>query len=155
MDFEHVTKHVTLANIERWANTSELDTLFFDALRDEDGDGFQSCVIAACDDDQLLTFAKTRNSAKRQFFASGLVERLVFHLYAPHHLPYEFSRTAGLMPFDEYKAAELQRMENVYARCRVVEDMRRSEQDEISNLGDMISTIATTGAAPRPAHPNF
>lgn len=34
MDFEHFT----LANIERWDNTSELDT-HFDALRDEDGDG--------------------------------------------------------------------------------------------------------------------
>jgi hypothetical protein len=67
MDFTHVT----LANIERWASTSELDALF-EALRD---------------DDQLLTFAKNRNSAKRQFFASGLVERLVFHLYAPHDLP--------------------------------------------------------------------
>ncbi len=65
MDFEHVTKHVTLANIERWANTSELDTLF-DALRDEDGDGFQSCVIAACDD-QLLTFAKTGTRRNANF----------------------------------------------------------------------------------------
>jgi hypothetical protein len=126
-----------LANIERWVNTSELDTLF-DALRDEDGDGFHSCVIAACDDDQLLTFAKNRNSTKRQFFASGLVERLVFDLYAPHHLPYEYSRFAGMMSLDNYKAAELKRMENVYNRCLVVEAMRHSEQDEISNLGNMI-----------------
>jgi hypothetical protein len=43
-----------------------------------------------------------------------------------------------MMPFDAYRAAELERIENVYARSRVVEDMRRSEQDEISNLGDMI-----------------
>lgn len=128
---------LTLADITRWANTSELDTSFAQ-LRDEDPDGFDAVVIAACDDDALLAFAKNRNSVKRRFFASGLVERLVSDLYAPHHLPYEFSRFAGMMSFDDYKAAELERMEKVYARCHVVEAMRRSEQEEISNLGDMI-----------------
>ncbi len=39
-----------------------------------------------------------------------------------------------MMSFDEYKAAELQRMENVYARCRVVEDMRRSDRTRSATL---------------------
>jgi|CXWL01.1.fsa_nt_gi hypothetical protein len=128
---------ITLAEIKRWAGSNDLDDRFAQ-LQEDDPDGFDHFVVAACDDQTLLDFAKNRNSTKRQFFASALVQRVVFYLYSPHSLPYQFSRFQGMISFDEYKNGELERIENVYRRCRVVDEMRNSEQEEITNIGNMI-----------------
>jgi hypothetical protein len=128
---------IALAKITRWAESNDLDDEFAQ-LQEQDPDGFEQDVIAACDDLSLLGFAKNRISMKRKFFASALVQSLVFHLYSPHQLPYQFSRFQGMMPFDVYKNEELKRIESVYQRCCIVDDMRNSEQEEIKNLGNMI-----------------
>lgn len=127
---------VTFSEIERWANTDELDDRF-DQLMDEEQD-FDLSIIAACDDKSLVSFASNRESTKRRFFAFALVERLVSCLYSPHGLPYSFSRFQGMISLDEYKRGEIERIENVYQRCSVVEQMRNSPQEEIKNLGNMI-----------------
>ena len=127
---------ITLVEIARWAKSNDLDEQFAQ-LREDDPE-FEDSIIAACDDQTLLQFAKDRDSTKRRLFASGLVQRLVFAIYSPHWLPYHFSRFQGMTPFDDYKKSEFERIENVYQRCRVVEDMRSSEQEEIKNLGNMI-----------------
>lgn len=128
---------ITLAEIRRWAESSDLD-LEFARLREQDPEKFKQDVITACDDWTLLRFARNRNSTKRQFFAFTLVHRLVFYLYTPHSLPYPYSRFQGMIPLDDYKKVELERTENVYQRCLVIEEMRESEQEEIKNLGNMI-----------------
>jgi hypothetical protein len=128
---------ITLARITRWAESNDLDHEFCQ-IEEQDPDGFEQEVIAACDDLTLLGFAKNRISTKRKFFASALVQSLVFYLYSPHELPYHFSRFQGMIPFDDYKNAELERIQNVYQRCCVVDEMRNSEQEEIKNLGNMI-----------------
>lgn len=128
---------IKLAEITRWAESNDLDDLF-SQLEEKDPDGFEHDVIAACDDLALLGFAKNRISTKRMFFASALVQRLVFYIYSPHQLPYQFSRFQGMIPFDDYKSGELKRIDNIYQRCCVVDEMRNSEQEEIKNLGNMI-----------------
>ncbi|QDT87140.1 hypothetical protein [Gimesia chilikensis] len=128
---------ITLDEIRRWANTSDLDERFAQ-LQEEDPDLFEVCVLDACDDQTLLEFARNRESTKRQYFITGLVQRLVYYLYSFHSLPYEFSRLQGMISLDEYKSRELDRMENVYQHCRIVETMRNSDQNEIKNLGNMI-----------------
>ncbi|MEZ6138725.1 MAG: hypothetical protein R3C53_27890 [Pirellulaceae bacterium] len=127
---------ITLAEIERWANTSELDDRF-EQLFDEHQD-FDDVILASCDDATLLRFAANRNSSRRRFFASGLVGRLVPALYAHHGLPYEFSRFSGLISFDDFKNREIDRLKRVYDACKTVETMRTSPQEEIKNVGDMI-----------------
>ncbi len=127
---------ITLREIERWANSDKLDKRFDQLMADEQD--FELAIIAACDDKSLLAFAANRQSTKRMFFATALVHRLVHYLYSPHGLPYHFSRFQGMISLDEYKNDELERIENVYQRCGVVEEMRNSEQEEIKNLGNMI-----------------
>ena len=127
---------ITLAEIERWANSSELDEQF-DRLFDDEQD-FGEVILASCDDATLLRFSENRNSGRRQFFAVGLIQRLVPALYAVHGLPYEFSRFSGMLSFDEYKDSETNRLQRVYDACKLVEMMRTSKQEEIKNIGDMI-----------------
>lgn len=127
---------VTFSEIEQWANTDDLDDRF-DQWMDDEQD-FDLLIIAACDDDALIRFASNRESTKRKFFGSALVERLVSCLYSPHGLPYPFSRFQGMIPLDEYQRVEMERIENVYRRCCVVERMRNSRQEEIKNLANMI-----------------
>ncbi len=127
---------ITLVEIARWAKSNDLDEQF--AQQREDDPEFEDSIIAACDDQTLLQFAQDRDSTKRRLFASGLVQRLVGVIYLPHWLPYHFSRFQGMMPFVEYEENERERIENVYQGCRVVEDMRKSEQEEIKNLGSII-----------------
>lgn len=127
---------VPFSEIERWANTDDLDD-HFDQLMSSEQD-FDLLIIAACDDDSLVRFASNRESTKRRFFGVAMVERLVSCLYSPHGLPYRFSRFQGMISLDEYKRAETNRIENVYRRCLIVERMRNSPQEEIKNLGNMI-----------------
>ena len=117
-------------------NTSELDGNF-ERLFDEHQD-FDDAVLSLCDDATLLRLAANRNSARRQLFASGLIERLSSTLYAHHGLPYEFSRFSGLMSFDDFKNQEMNRLKRVYDACKTVETMRTSPQEEIKNIGDII-----------------
>lgn len=128
---------ITLDEIRCWANTTNLDERFAQ-LQEEDSDVFDNCDINACDDQTLLEFALNRDSTKRQYFMTGLVQRLVSYLYSFHNLPYEFSRFEGMLSFDDYKSRELERIANVYEHCRIVEAMRNSDQEEIKNLGNMI-----------------
>ena len=127
---------VTFSEIERWVNGDDLDDRF-DQVMDEEQD-IDLLIIAACDDKSLVSFASNRESTKRRFFAFALVDRLVSCLYSPHGLPYPFSRFQGMISLDDYKREEIERIENVYRRCRIVEQMRNSPQEEVKNLGNMI-----------------
>lgn len=127
---------ITFSEIERWANTDELDDRFDQLMVDEQD--FDLLIIAACDDTSLVKFASNRSSTKRRFFGAALVERLVSALYSPHELPYRFSRFEGMLSLDEYKRAETTRIDSVYRTCCVVEQLRSSPQEEIKNLGNLI-----------------
>ncbi|WP_254510991.1 hypothetical protein [Anatilimnocola floriformis] len=132
-----MTMKLTIEEITRWAETSEVDEEFAH-LQEEDSDWFDHHIIANCNDRELLRFAQNRTSTKRIIFTVGLVHRLVHYLYSLRQLPYQFSRFQGMIPFAEYRTAQLAQLEQVYERCRVVEEMRNSEQEEIKNLGNMI-----------------
>lgn len=127
---------ITLNEIERWANSTELDQ-YFEQLFDMHQD-FDLVILHTCDDETLLRFAANRSSSRREFFAMGLVDRLVHSVYPFHGLPYEFSRFSGLIPFEDYKIREVERLKRVYDSCKIVEAMRNSVQEEIKNIGDMI-----------------
>ena len=128
--------NITLKEIERWANSSELDQDFQQLF--EEHQDFDDVILATCDDATLLRVAANRISPKRKFCALGLVDRLVHSLYNFHGLPYEFSRFSGLLSFDDYKVQEIDRLKRVYDGCEVVEAMRNSLHEEIKNIGDMI-----------------
>ena len=53
---------ITLAEITRWANSNELDA-HLGQLQEEDPESFEHFILAACDDQSLLEFAKKRSSA--------------------------------------------------------------------------------------------
>ena len=132
----HITMDITLADVKRWATTSELDQKF-EQLSDDDQD-FDLRILSLCDPSALLELASNRHAPKRQFFAFDLVQRLVHVLYSPHGLPYEFSRFSGMITFEKYQMNELQRIANIYDQCSIVEKMRNSSQEEIQNIGNMI-----------------
>ena len=127
---------ITLADVKRWATTSELDQQF-ERLFDDEQD-FDLHILSLCDSLALHELASNRAATKRQFFASALAERLVGVLYSPHNLPYEFSRFSGMISLESYQTNELQRLEMIYDQCAVVERMRNSSQEEVKNIGDMI-----------------
>ena len=138
---------ITFSEVERWAGSTELDTQFEQYFAEDPE--FDHLIFSHCDYKSLLAFASDRDSAKRIFFVSELVRRLVSCLYSPHGLPYHFSRSDGLIPPDDYKKAELQRVENVYQGCTIVEEMRNSEQEEIKNLGNMVLDFRNDRISPK------
>jgi hypothetical protein len=123
--------------IIRWVETNELDH-FFSKLGEEDPEYFEHQVLSLCDDDMLLMFASNRNSPKRVYFAGQLVLSLCWIYRHEFDLPYHFSRMRGLMSFEEYTLKLNELAEKIYVKCRVIDSMRNSTQEEIKQLANRI-----------------
>ena len=123
--------------IVHWVETNELDD-FFSKLEEEDPEHFEHQVLSLCDDNMLLMFASNRNSPKRIYFAGQLVISLCWIYRHEFKLPYHFSRVRGLMSFEDYSLKLKDIAEKIYEKCRLIERMRSSNQEEIKQLANRI-----------------
>nr|WP_298173719.1 hypothetical protein [uncultured Pseudomonas sp.] len=128
---------LTLEKIVRWVETSDLDEEF-SMLEEEDPEWFEHQIHSLCDDETLLKFAENRKSSKREYFANILIASLCWIYRQEIGLPYHLSRFRGLMAFEEYKDELLKAAAGIYEKCKLLEKIRNSEQEEIKNIGNRI-----------------
>ena len=123
---------INLAKVEQWAYSTDLDEEFNQQF--ESDPNWDRAIRQACSLEDIYRLTADGRCLKRTFFAQQLMIDLGWVFSTTKPLPFQFSRTQGIVEFDAYISSIAAHAMAVYERCLLIERMRLSEDAALHAL---------------------